>query len=84
MEAIMSKDVNIADIIVHLHPESSCDDRDKVERDLRALNGVISVHFNAEEHPHAMVVAYNPDAVNSQEILAETRKCDSEAVMAGI
>ncbi|GMR20224.1 MAG: hypothetical protein BMS9Abin36_0819 [Gammaproteobacteria bacterium] len=80
----MNKDIDIADIVVHLHPESSCDDRDKVERDLRSLNGVISVHFNAEEHPHAMVVAYNPAAVNSQEILAETRKCDSEAVMAGI
>ena len=79
----MSKDINIADIVVHLHPEHSCDDHDRIERDLRALDGVISVHFNTAEHPHAVVVAYNSDAVTSQEILAEIRKCDKEAVMAG-
>jgi hypothetical protein len=54
-----------------------------MERDLRAHDGVISVHFNTAEHPHAVVVAYNSDAVTSQEILAEIRKCDKEAVMAG-
>lgn len=79
----MNTDINIADIVVHLHPESSCDDRDKIERELRAHNGVVSVHFNAEEHPHAMVVAYNPDAITSQEVLADIRKCDAKAVMAG-
>ena len=80
----MSKDINIADITVHLHPESSCDDRDKVERELRAHDGVISVHFNEEEHPHIMVVAYNPEAVASDVLLGEIRKCDSEAVFVGM
>lgn len=80
----MNTDISITDIVVHLHPESSCDDRDKIERELRAHDGVISVHFNTEEHPHAVVVAYNPDAVTAQEVLAEIRKCDPEAVMAGL
>ncbi len=79
----MGTDIKIADIVVHLHPDSSCDDRDKMERDLRNHDGVISVHFNTEEHPHAAVVAYNPDVVTSQEVLAEIRKCDTAAVMAG-
>ena len=80
----MSTDINIADIVVHLHPESSCDDREKIERELRAQDGVVSVHFNEEEHPHALIVAYNPDAVSSETLLAEIRKCDAQAVMAGI
>jgi len=80
----MSKDISIADIVVHLHPDISCDDEEKVERDLRARNGVISVHFNEKQHPHAVVVAYNPEAVTSQEVLTEIRKCDKQAVMAGI
>ena len=80
----MSTDINIADIVVHLHPESSCDDREKIERELRAHDGVVSVHFNEEEHPHALIVAYNPDAVSSETLLAEIRKCDAQAVMAGI
>lgn len=80
----MSKNENFADIVVHLHPENSCDDRDKIERELRNYNGVLSVHFNTEEHPVAMVVEYEPAAVTSDEILAEIRKCDKNAVMAGI
>ena len=80
----MSKDVNIADFVVHLHPESSGDDRETIEKELRALNGVVSVHFDQENHPHAVIVAYNPDAITSEMVLAEIRKCDSKAVMAGL
>lgn len=80
----MSKDIDIADIVVHLHPDSSCDDTDKIERDLRNHNGVISVHFNEKDHPHAAVVAYNPAVVTAKEVLEEIRKCDTAAVMAGI
>ena len=79
----MSTDINIADFVVHLHPESSCDDCEKIERDLRARDGVVSVHFHEKEHPHAMVIAYNPAAVSSETLLAEIRKCDKDAVMAG-
>ncbi len=79
----MSKDVNIADILVHLHPESSRDDRDTIERQLRALDGVVSVHFNEEQHPHAVIVAYNPEVIASETVLGEIRTCDSKAVMAG-
>lgn len=79
----MSTDINIADFVVHLHPESSCDNCERIERDLRAREGVLSIHFNAEQHPHAMVVAYNPDATSSAELLAGIRMCDRDAVMAG-
>jgi hypothetical protein len=83
-EADMSKDTHIADIVVHLHPGTSCDDSDKIEQDLRAHEGVVSVHFSEADHPHSMVVAYNSDAVTSEEVLAEIRKCDSQAVMVGM
>jgi hypothetical protein len=69
----MGTDIKIVDFVVHLHPESSCDNSERMERDLRAHEGVVSVHFNAEEHPHAMVVAYNPEATSSAELLAEIR-----------
>ena len=32
---------------------------------------------------HAMVIGYNPAVVNSETLLAEIRKCDKEAAMAG-
>ena len=80
----MSKDINIADITVHLHPDSSCDDMDKIEQELRALDGVVSVHFDKEKHPHAMIVAFDPDAVSSDVLLETIRKCDARAVKVGI
>jgi hypothetical protein len=80
----MSKDINIADIVVHLHPESSCDDRDKMEQELRDHDGVISVHFDMDSHPRSLVVAYNPEVVTSEVLLEGIRKCDDQAVMAGI
>ena len=83
-EVQMSKEAHIADIVVHLHPGSSCDDSDKIEQDLRAHEGVVSVHFSEAEHPHSMVVAYNTEVVTSEEVLSEIRKCDREAVMVGM
>lgn len=80
----MNKEAHIADIVVHLHPDTSCDDSDKIEQDLRARDGIISVHFSEAEHPHAMVVAYNSEAVTSEEVLSLIRKCDHEAVMVGM
>ena len=79
----MNHNVNIADFVVHLHPDSSHDDREIIEQQLRALDGVVSVHFDHEKQPHALVVAYNPDAVTSETVLAEIRKHDNRAVMAG-
>jgi hypothetical protein len=80
----MSKDIHIADIVVHLHPETSRGDRGRIEDELRAHDGVVSVHFSEEDHPHAMVIAYNTEAITSEEVLADIRKCDSKAVMAGM
>ncbi len=79
----MNTDISIADILFHLHPDTTADCKDRIEEGLRAQEGVISVHFNEQDHPHALVVAYNPEASSSQALLAEIRKCDKEAVMAG-
>jgi len=77
----MNTDINIADIVVHLHPDTTAECKGRIEEGLRAKDGVISVHFSEEDHPHAMVVAYNPEATDSETVLAEIRKCDKDAVM---
>ena len=79
----MNTDISIPDFIVHLHPDTTAECKGRIDKGLRAQDGVVSVHFNEEDHPHALVVAYNPGAVSSNTLLAEIRKCDSEAVMAG-
>ena len=79
----MNTDISIADIVVHLHPKVSDSCKSEIDKNLRAGDGVISVHFNEEKHPFALVVAYNPRVTSSKKLLAEIRKCDKEAVMAG-
>lgn len=80
----MSKDTSIADIVFHLHPDTSCDDTDQLEKGLRELSGVVSVRFDAKEHAHTVVVAYDPAAVTANKLLDEVRKCDKDAVMVGL
>jgi hypothetical protein len=80
----MNTDINIADIVVHLHPDTTGECKGRIDEGLRAQEGVVSVHFNEEDQPHVMVVAYNPKAIDSQTLLNEIRKCDKDAVMAGL
>jgi hypothetical protein len=42
-EVIMTTDISIADIVVHLHPEASDECKGNIEKGLRAHNGVVSV-----------------------------------------
>ena len=70
----MNKDKYFADMYVHLHPDSMFDDREKLEKELCESSGVFSVHFDEDEHRNAMIVAYNPEAVSSDELLEIIRK----------
>jgi len=81
---MMNTDISIADIVVHLHPDTTAECKGRIDEGLRAQEGVVSVHFSEEDHPHALIVAYNPRAIDSQTLLGEIRKCDKDAVMAGI
>lgn len=73
-----------ADILVHVHPELSPEMRAKVEEEVRRCGGVISAEFDHHEHPHALLVLYNPDAVRSEKLLLVVRRHDPEASMVGL
>lgn len=79
----MTTETSIADNVVHLHPDATAECKDRVEEELRALEGVVSLHFSEKNQLHALVVAYNPEATDSAALLAEIRKCDKDAVMTG-
>ena len=75
--------MNITDIMIHVHPELSADQRGKVEEEVSNQDGVISVHFSPELQ-HEMTVAYNPESVTSETILSLVRQWDQDAVMIGL
>ena len=75
--------MDIADILIHVHPELSSGQRGEIEQAVGDHEGVVSVHFSPG-HPHALTVAYNPAAISSTEILELVRRWDPAATMAGI
>ncbi len=75
--------MDIADILIHVHPDLVDEQRAEVEKALGSSDGVVSVHFSPQ-HSHELTVAYNPEAINSETILEQVRQWDREAVMAGL
>ncbi len=75
--------MDIADILIHVHPDLVAEQRAEVEKALGASEGVVSVHFSPQ-HSHELTVAYDPEAINSETILEQIRQWDKKAVMAGL
>jgi cell division protein FtsX len=74
----------MTDILIHVHPDLPADTRAKVEEDIQAHDGVVSVHFSHQEHPHALVVEYDPDTIQTSRILEAVRHYDPAATMVGL
>ena len=79
-EAIM----NIADMIIHVHPELDAQNRANLEKWVAMCNGVDCAEFDHHMHPHALIVKYDPDAIPSMHILDRVRKVDPEATIVGL
>jgi len=75
--------MNIADILIHIPPELSVEQRTKIEEDVSNQNGVVSVHFSPE-HQHELTIAYDPQSITSEAILNLVRQYDPDAVMIGL
>ena len=54
-----------------------------VEEQLRAIDGVVSVH-NPDDRPHLTVVEYNPGKLKSRQLLETVRANGFSAQMIGI
>lgn len=64
----MSIDVEMTDVLIHVHPHLEQDDRSSLEEELHQHDGVLSVHFN-KEHEHLLMVEYNPNVISSERLL---------------
>lgn len=75
--------MNIVDILFHVHPDLSGEQRTRIEETVSENNGVMSVHFN-EKIIHELSVSYDPDAIKSETILEQIREWDKDAMMVGL
>jgi hypothetical protein len=65
-------EIQLADVTLHIADDLDADQRAAVEEQLRALDGVVSVH-NAAETPHLTVVEYNTAKLKSANLLETVR-----------
>jgi hypothetical protein len=75
--------VHFADILVHMDEDLSAEQRARIEDDLRAIDGVVSVH-NPDDRPHLAVVEYVPDKTSSDEILQTVTRPGVRAELVGL
>ncbi|GMQ90299.1 MAG: hypothetical protein BMS9Abin10_0658 [Gammaproteobacteria bacterium] len=61
--------MSTADIVSHVHPDLSADERVQLEEDLGIYQGMISIRVSSER-PHLLTAVYDPDATSSADLLA--------------
>ncbi len=76
-------DINLADLTLHVDEELNAEQRQSLEENLRALDGVVSVH-NGDKTPHLTIVQYNPDKMDSQSILKRVTDQGVHAELIGL
>ncbi|MFZ1899298.1 MAG: hypothetical protein WCF11_02810 [Azonexus sp.] len=76
--------MNVADMLIHVHPELDVPARSDLERRLAGCSGIDCAEFNHHAHPHALIVKYDPDTVDGMKILSMVRNVDPVATIVGL
>ncbi len=74
--------MNMADIVIHVRPGLSTDEREKLEDGLRQYHGVSSIHFSPEQ-AHLLTAVYDSDVTSSTEILTHIGERGVDATKVG-
>lgn len=75
--------ISLTDVTLHIDEALDSGQRQQVEADLRAIDGVVSVH-HADQRPHLMIVEYNPAQADSGNLLASVTERGYHAEMIGL
>jgi len=75
--------MDMVDILFHVQPTLSLLQREKVEAELWACEGVLSAHFN-QNHEHLLVVEYNPQQTTSAQLLSRLTQQGVKASRIGL
>ncbi|MBI5891835.1 MAG: hypothetical protein HZB47_14395 [Nitrosomonadales bacterium] len=76
--------MNTADMLIYIHPELDVQKRADLQKTVEGRAGVDCAEFDPRSHNHAMMVRYDPDAIQSMQILDIVRKADPVATMVGM
>lgn len=76
-------DVQLVDVTIHVDENLDAAQRSTIDQQLRALDGVISVH-NADKTPHLVTIEYNPEQIDSTRLLNAVKATGVHAEMIGL
>ena len=76
--------MNTADMLIYVHPELDAPTRSQLAKAVEGKIGVDCAEFNRHAHPHALIVKYDPDAVEGMQILNVVRETDPAAKIVGL
>ncbi|MGA7593973.1 MAG: hypothetical protein WCA64_02150 [Gallionella sp.] len=76
--------MNTADMLIYVHPELDNKVRSQLASSVEGSIGVDCAEFDKHEHPHALMVRYDPDSIHSRQILDKVRKIDPVASIVGL
>jgi hypothetical protein len=75
--------IQLADLMIHIDEHLSTPQRETVETALRGIEGVVSVK-NPDDRPHLTLVAYRPDQVRAEDLLARVKAEGVSAELVGL
>ena len=75
--------MHLVDLLVHVNEPLESAERNALEEELRKCEGVIAPRFN-EKTPHLLLVAYDPQAVDSRSLLDRVRLSGYAAQLVGM
>ncbi|MGC2166530.1 MAG: hypothetical protein WA632_11010 [Gallionella sp.] len=76
--------MNKADMLIYVHSDLGDKDRSHLESWVEGSIGVDCAEFDKHEHPHALIIRYDPDVIQGKQILDKVRKVDPIASIVGL
>ena len=76
--------MNTADMLIYVHPKLDAQSRMALEKIVEGRLGVDCAQFDPHTHHHAMMVKYDPDAIQGMQILDMVRNTDPVATIVGL
>jgi hypothetical protein len=73
----------IADIVMHVDENLTHEAREKLRDELLSMDGVMAAAYQ-DEKPHLMVMAYDPDVVNSLTFVKTAEEQGLHAELVGL
>lgn len=77
-------EMNISDMLIHVHQTLAPDARSSLEECLRDVPGVIAPGFSPEGREHLLLVVYDPEETCAQTLLHKVHEQGYEAVLVGL